>query len=37
VDFHTANDYLKGITNPYASTRKKLADSLGVLVKDLPA
>src|SRR5262245_27495831 len=24
VDFHTANDYLKGITNPYNSTRKKL-------------
>jgi hypothetical protein len=37
VDFHTANEYLKGTTNPYASTRKKLADSLGVAVADLPA
>jgi hypothetical protein len=36
VDFNTANNYLKGTTNPYASTRKKLADSLGVAVKDLP-
>jgi len=37
VDFHTANDYLKGTTKPYPSTRKKLADSLGVDVGDLPA
>jgi hypothetical protein len=37
VDFHTANDYLKGTTKPYRSTRKKLADSLGVAVADLPA
>jgi hypothetical protein len=34
VDFHTANDYLKGITEPYPSTRKKLAVSLGV--RELP-
>jgi hypothetical protein len=37
VDFHTANDYLKGKTNPYKSTRKKLADALGVPVEELPA
>jgi hypothetical protein len=37
VDFHTANDYLKGKTAPYPSTRKKLADSLGLSVEDLPA
>ena len=37
VDFHTANDYLKGQTKPYPSTRKKLADSLGVDVGVLPA
>ena len=36
VDFHTANDYLKGVTQPYPSTRKKLADSLDLDVKDLP-
>ena len=36
VDFHTANDYLKGRTDPYPSTRKKLADSLGVPVPDFP-
>jgi hypothetical protein len=36
VDFHTANDYLKGATNPYASTRKKLADGLDIDVKNLP-
>jgi hypothetical protein len=36
VDFHTANDYLRGSTKPYASTRKKLADSLGVTVDELP-
>lgn len=36
VDFHTANDYLSGRTNPFVSTRKKLADSLGVPVSDLP-
>jgi hypothetical protein len=37
VDFHTANDYLKGKTNSYKSTRKKLADALGVPVEELPA
>src|SRR5258708_2480699 len=36
VDFHTASDYLKGKTKPYPSTRKKLADALGVPVRDLP-
>lgn len=36
VDFHTANDYVNGKTNPYRSTRKKLADSLGINVDDLP-
>ena len=36
VDFHTVNGYLKGKTNPQASTLKKLANSLGVKVKDLP-
>jgi len=36
VDFHTANDYLNGETNPHPSTRKKLADALGVTVDDLP-
>jgi hypothetical protein len=36
VDFHTANDYLKGKTTPHPSTRKKLADSLGICVRDLP-
>jgi hypothetical protein len=36
VDFHTVNDYLKGTTKPYSSTRKKLADSLGVHVQDMP-
>jgi len=36
VDFHTANDYFKGETKPYPSTRKKLADSLGISAKDLP-
>jgi hypothetical protein len=36
VDFHTANDYLMGKTNPFRSTRKKLATSLGVAVETLP-
>lgn len=36
VDFHTANDYLNGKTKPYSSTRKKLAESLGIEVQDLP-
>lgn len=34
VDFHTADNYLKGKTRPFPSTRKKLADALGV--KNLP-
>jgi hypothetical protein len=36
VDFHTANNYLKKNSNPYESTRKKLADALGVATTDLP-
>ncbi len=36
VDYHTADSYLKGITKSYRSTRKKLADSLGVTVDELP-
>jgi hypothetical protein len=36
VDFHTASSYLKGKTKPYQSTRKKLADSLGIPGEDLP-
>jgi len=36
VDFHTANNYLKGKTRSYRSTRKKLADSLDVEVEKLP-
>ncbi len=37
VDYHTASDYLKGKTAPYKSTLKKLADSLGVDVQELPS
>jgi hypothetical protein len=37
VDFHTANDYLKGKTNPFLSTRKKLSDALHINAKDLPS
>jgi hypothetical protein len=36
VDFHTASSYLKGETNPYKSTRKKLADALRIKVEELP-
>lgn len=36
VDFHTADNYLKGKTNPYPSTRKKLADGLGIEIEKLP-
>ena len=36
VDFHTANDYIKGNTSPYPSTRKKLADSLRINAKEMP-
>ena len=36
VDFHTADNYLKGKTSPCASTRRKLASSLGIAVADLP-
>ena len=36
VDYHTADDYMKGKTNPYLSTRRKLADALGVSVEELP-
>ena len=36
VDFHTVNDYLKGRTRPNRSTRKHLADALGIAVDRLP-
>jgi len=36
VDFHTADNYLKGMTKPYPDTLKKLADALGVKVEELP-
>jgi hypothetical protein len=36
VDFHTANDYLKGKSKPYPTTLKKLADALGIEVAKLP-
>ena len=36
VDFHTADNYLKGKSKPYRDTLKKLADSLGVEVANLP-
>lgn len=36
VDFHTANNYLKGKTQPYPSTLKKLAHALGIEVANLP-
>jgi hypothetical protein len=36
VNFNTANHYLTGGTRPYKSTRKKLAESLGVDVDQLP-
>jgi len=37
VDFHTARDYRNGKTRTYRTTRKKLADALGIRVEDLPA
>lgn len=36
VDFHTVSDYLKGDTDPYPSTRAKMAKSLGIDVTELP-
>ena len=36
VDFHTANDYLKGRTRPNRATRKQLADALGIAIGELP-
>jgi hypothetical protein len=36
VSYHTAADYLEGSTDPYRSTRLKLAKSLGVAVDALP-
>jgi hypothetical protein len=36
VDFHTANDYLRGKTRPHPSTLKKLAQALGIEVATLP-
>lgn len=37
VDWHTADNYLNGKTNPYQSTRKRLADALSIGVEELPA
>lgn len=36
VDFHTANDYLKGKTKPNRASRAQMAKALGVPVEDLP-
>ncbi len=36
LDFHTVNDYLKRKTRPNRSTRKNLADALGIAVDRLP-
>lgn len=36
VAYHTAADYLEGKTAPYPSTRKKLANSLGLSVQQFP-
>jgi len=36
VAYHTANDYLQGTTNPYRSSRLKLAKALGLKVEQLP-
>lgn len=36
VDFHTADNYLKGKTKPYPDTLKKLADALGIDIAKLP-
>ena len=36
VDFHTASDYLKGLTKPRRDTLKKLADALGVAITSMP-
>lgn len=36
LDFHTVNDYLKGKTRPNRSTRKQLAEALGIRVENLP-
>lgn len=36
LDFHTTNDYLEGKTKPNRSTRKQLAEALGIAVDKLP-
>ncbi len=36
VDFHTADNFLKGKTQPYQSTRKKLAKALDVEAQKIP-
>jgi hypothetical protein len=36
VDFNTANDYMRGITNPHRDTLKRLADAIGVQVDQMP-
>ena len=37
VDYKTASDYLNGKKDPFTSTRKKLADSLGLSPDTLPS
>jgi lambda repressor-like predicted transcriptional regulator len=37
VDFHTVDNYLKGRSKPYPSTRHKLAKSLGIEPDKLPS
>jgi hypothetical protein len=37
VAYHTVDDYLSGRRNPYSSTRKKLAVSLGISIQELPS
>jgi lambda repressor-like predicted transcriptional regulator len=36
LDSHTVSDFLKGKTKPNRSTRKRLADALGIAVNELP-
>jgi hypothetical protein len=36
VDFHTADDYLNGLTKPYPDTLKKLANALGIKAEEMP-
>jgi lambda repressor-like predicted transcriptional regulator len=36
LDYHTVSGYLNNETKPYPQTRKRMADSLGVPVENLP-